>query len=200
MAEGRALPFDGPRLVLLEETRTVYSSSPCAAAPAHCTARWRRYAHRVTALPAWRFGLAALRFRSRRRMCACTLYYPNLSVSSVGVCGSVISRIRRSRHRKNRFRQPLSTALSIRSPSPGACVRLRLRKHPARQPEDTLARLCCPGACCRVHGLEHDILFGCSRRRRRLVYWLAPDWRLQLLRQPARAGLRQAVHPTPSFG
>ena len=35
MAEGRALPFDGPRLVLLEETRTVYSSSPCAAALLH---------------------------------------------------------------------------------------------------------------------------------------------------------------------
>ena len=35
MAEGRALPFDGPRLVLLEETRTVYSSSPCAALVLH---------------------------------------------------------------------------------------------------------------------------------------------------------------------
>ena len=112
MAEGRALPFDGPRLVLLEETRTVYSSSPCAA-PAHCTARWRRYAHRVTALPAWRFGLAALRFRSRRRMCACTctLYCPNLIVSSVGVCGTVISRIRLSRFRDSATNRRCRTLL-----------------------------------------------------------------------------------------
>ena len=112
MAEGRALPFDGPRLVLLED-RVQFFALCCCTCPLYGTlASLCPSSHSTSA--AWHFGLA-LRCASisRPRMCACTctLYCPNLIVSSVGVCGTVISRIRLSRFRDSATNRRCRTLL-----------------------------------------------------------------------------------------